>query len=446
MLGSVPEMLTLSFDGLSPVVTMTTEVSTALALLEEAIGKLPDDTKREGAASLLIQAQTRLEDVMKAKLAHDKARKPAEQAQLALRLYDETAEAVLSSLYQQVEANFAKYYRILHEEDEGDFRAELRRQAGSVDIDVDFYGRGLFPPGAYHSEGHQDGMGLCLYLALMQQVLGKAFSFAVLDDVVMSVDSSHRHELCRLLKQHFPGTQFILTTHDKVWLGQLHSSGLVAKNATLVFSRWSVDHGPFLAGARDVWDEIQAHLDADRVSDGAAMLRRHLEEVSLDLADRLRAEVPLRIDCRYELEDLLPRATSRWKDLLGKAITAAQSWGDNELKTTVQARKESFMDAIKASNVERWAINSAVHYNQWANFSREDFLPVVAAFRNLLAGFCCLRCGLWLYLSPQTPGASTLRCPCGTDTLNLDPRPRDIPLNPAGPSQRQSAPPGSPSA
>lgn len=59
-------------------------------------------------------------------------------------------------------------------------------------------------------------MGLCLYLALMKHTLGDRFTFAVLDDVLMSVDAGHRREVCRLLKSEFPRTQFILTTHDRV--------------------------------------------------------------------------------------------------------------------------------------------------------------------------------------------------------------------------------------
>ncbi len=82
---------------------------------------------------------------------------------------------------------------------------------------MNFYDRGLFAPGAYHSEGHQDGMGVCLYLALMKQLFGARFSLALLDDVVMSVDSGHRYQFCKLLKKHFPETQFIITTHDRLW-------------------------------------------------------------------------------------------------------------------------------------------------------------------------------------------------------------------------------------
>jgi len=68
--------------------------------------------------------------------------------------------------------------------DEDTFEARLTPSMGKLGFDVDFYGRGHFPPGAYHSEGHQDGMGLCLYLALMRHLLGDGFSLAVLDDVL----------------------------------------------------------------------------------------------------------------------------------------------------------------------------------------------------------------------------------------------------------------------
>lgn len=61
-------------------------------------------------------------------------------------------------------------------------------------------------------------MGLCLYLALMKRALEDGFTLAVLDDVLMSVDAGHRREVCSLLKTKFPKTQFILTTHDQVWL------------------------------------------------------------------------------------------------------------------------------------------------------------------------------------------------------------------------------------
>jgi hypothetical protein len=59
-----------------------------------------------------------------------------------------------------------------------------------------------------------------------------------------------------------------------------------------------------------------------------------------------------------------------------------------------------------------------VHYNEWANFGRKDFEPVIAAFKSLLECFRCDDCGSWLYASPK-PMPESLRCACNKVTLNL---------------------------
>jgi hypothetical protein len=108
-------------------------------------------------------------------------------------------EEELNALYDEVEKDFSAFYRAINEDDESTFTAKLTPSEGKLDLEVNFYERGLFPPAAYHSEGHQDGMGVCLYLALMKRLFGDKFTFALLDDVVMSVDSGHRYQFCKLL-------------------------------------------------------------------------------------------------------------------------------------------------------------------------------------------------------------------------------------------------------
>src|SRR5262249_46665503 len=132
--------------------------------------------------------------------------------------YNDVSTKVLEDVYAAVEKDFTAYYRIINSDDEQSFEGKLTPSPAKLAFDVDFYGRGKSPPGAYHSEGHQDGMGLCLYLALMRHTLGDQFTFAVLDDVLMSVDTGHRREVCTLLRTEFPKTQFVLTTHDQIWL------------------------------------------------------------------------------------------------------------------------------------------------------------------------------------------------------------------------------------
>ena len=303
-------------------------------------------------------------------------------------------------------------------------RSGLTPSEGRLDFDVNFYERGLFPPGAYHSEGHQDGMGVCLYLALMKRLFAKSFTIALLDDVVMSVDSGHRYQFCKLLKTHFPDTQFIITTHDRLWAEQMKSAGLVTAKTSLAFHSWTVDTGPLVESNADIWDEIATALAKGKVETAAHGLRHHLEYASRQLADQLGARPIFRADGNYDLGELLPNVLSRAKDVYGKAADAAQSWGNAAAKEAALERKATLSSSSGASNVEQWAVNKAVHYNEWANFGKKDFEPVVTAFKELLECLRCKDCQSWLYVSPRGGSPDSLRCQCSTVSLNLKAKPK----------------------
>jgi alkanesulfonate monooxygenase SsuD/methylene tetrahydromethanopterin reductase-like flavin-dependent oxidoreductase (luciferase family) len=181
-------------------------IATILSTLAGRVAELPEPSAQNAAAALLSVAQERLTTLRSANAAHGRA---ADQSRIAGRIsaiYAEETEAALEAIYQKVQIRFSELYRQLNAEDESAFEAEMKQDKASLDFKVDFYKRGKFPPGAYHSEGHQDSMGLCLYLALMDHLQGKRFTFAVLDDVLMSVDTGHRREVTRMLKAEFPGS------------------------------------------------------------------------------------------------------------------------------------------------------------------------------------------------------------------------------------------------
>jgi recombinational DNA repair ATPase RecF len=221
---------------------------------------MPDQSESVSAQSFLAVAQERLSVFWRRRREFEAARSADIVAQAAYRSYCDATEAALSELYSNVEQQFESYYRFINAEDEANFTAKLGPSEGKLDLHVDFYGIGMFPPLAYHSEGHQDGMGVCLYLALVKQLLGAEFRFAVLDDVVMSVDSSHRRKFCTLLMSIFPETQFIITTHDQVWARQMQSAGLVGRKSLARFDGWTVNDGPHVAESGDLWGDIDVNL------------------------------------------------------------------------------------------------------------------------------------------------------------------------------------------
>ncbi|MEA2014352.1 MAG: chromosome segregation protein SMC, partial [Thermodesulfobacteriota bacterium] len=191
-----------AFLPLSETITVLTNMPTippavlsTISKLEKAVVALPEPTKQDSTREWLTVAQERLEvwrDAMrKQKVAKDQVQK----ARQVSDIYNATSDILLSGIYATVEKDFSAIYQFINQDDEDEFKAKLIPSMGKLGFDVDFYGRGFFPPGAYHSEGHQDSMGLCLYLALMRYLQGSKFTFAVLDDVLMSVDIGHRRKV-----------------------------------------------------------------------------------------------------------------------------------------------------------------------------------------------------------------------------------------------------------
>jgi|SRR5262245_50391583 len=158
----------------------------------ETVKAKPDQTATLAAQTFLTTAQLRLDDYRAAMRKEESAKAAAAAGKAAYDTYCSVFEQARNTLYQEVQEDFSTFYKELNCDDETEFTAKFTPSESKLDLEVNFYERGLFPPGAYHSEGHQDGMGVCLYLALMKRLFGDRFALALLDDVVMSVDSDHR--------------------------------------------------------------------------------------------------------------------------------------------------------------------------------------------------------------------------------------------------------------
>lgn len=395
------------------------DLSAVRNALAAAIKAIPEPTKQDAAREFLVLVQERLELYRTARLKVAAGKVRSDRAAKVSTTYGEVTTASLENIYKDVETAFSGYYRKINEEDESAFTAKLLPSIGKLGFDVDFYGRGHFPPGAYHSEGHQDGMGFCLYLALMTHLLGKNFTFSVLDDVLMSVDAGHRRQVCTLLKENFPNTQFVFTTHDEIWLRHMKSEGLIKGRNFAHFRTWTVDLGPTEWDDRDVWGEIDAYLAKGDVRAAAALLRHYLEHFAKEACDRLRASVEFRGDAQFVLSDLLPNATSALGDLLKKAKVAANSWNQKDVIEEINTLEAAFAEAKLKTNHDNWQVNAAVHFNAWADLKKEDFTPVVTAFKAFTGSFICVTCEEMYYVAPDRGKKEALRCGCGELNLNL---------------------------
>lgn len=397
------------------------DLTPTIAAIETGVAAIPEPSKQDAARDFLIIGQEKLTQYRDARQKLAIAKRRSERATKAFELYGIVVTEALETVYNQVEAQFETYYRKINHDDESEFTAKLLPSIGKLGFDVDFYGRGQFPPGAYHSEGHQDGMGLCLYLALMNHLQGANFAFAVLDDVLMSVDVGHRREVCTLLKQVFPDTQFVFTTHDEIWLKHMRSEGLIKSRNFAHFRTWHVDIGPKEWDNSDVWTETAAYLAKNDVRSAAALLRHYLEYFAKEACDRLRANVEFRGDAAFTLGDLLPNAVQELGSLLKKAKAAANSWNQVHVIESVSTRETAFNTAKAKVNHDKWQVNAAVHFNEWDNLQKADFEPVVTAFKELTDAFKCATCEEMFFVTPAREQKEALRCGCAALNLNLRP-------------------------
>lgn len=400
------------------------------AFLDDDVARVSEELRAHSAAAIpAITHEQRAWDIL-TRLVDHLTEVQQQEKQLAADSVRETRaaalrdsfvsarDAVLNELYEEVKGRFEVLYRQLHEDDEGHFNARLSHDGASLDLEVDFFGRGLYPPHALHSEGHQDSMGLCLYLALAEHVNRGVVGITVLDDVVMSVDAGHRKRLCRVLATEFPDMQFLITTHDRSWAQQLRTEGVVQAGGVVRFLGWTVDAGP-RTDNRDLWQQIEEQLERDEPSGAAAGLRRGMEEFFGTLCENLQAMVPYRAGGQYTLGDLFAAGCGQYNKLMREAKAVAQAWGDQDLGLRLEEAESTARQCLLRTQAEQWGLNPAVHYDAWHQLEASDLRDIVDAFKDLHDVFRCSLCNGMLYLSTVGLERQALRCACQGVNWNL---------------------------
>lgn len=343
------------------------------------------------------------------------------RAEILKESYLNARDKVLRNLYDTIRERFEELYKKIHGLDEDQFKSNLEPDGAGIKFEVDFYGKGNYPPHALHSEGHQDSMGICLYLALAEKVNEGLINLIILDDVVMSIDSGHRRSICNILKSFFPHFQFIITTHDKTWMNQLKTEKVILSKNLIEFYNWNIKTGPKHNNLEtDIWVNIYDYLNKRNIPNAAFTLRRGLEQFFSIICDNLQVKVVYKINGRYELGNFLSPAISIYKKLLKKAKISAESWGKKEEFEELNTQSSIVSQIFSRTHAEQWAVNAAVHYNNWADLSLNDFEPVVEAFEDLCQLFLCNECGGYIQLLKDSSMQDVnISCACGGFYWNL---------------------------
>lgn len=337
----------------------------------------------------------------------------AEKAAFLLETYDTSQATVLNELFTSISDRFTEFYKAMHIDDEKDFSAVLNNDGAAVNMSVDFYGQGQFPPMAFHSEGHQDSMGIALFFALMEKLTTSESGLVVLDDVVMSVDIEHRKNFCRLLKKFFPTRQFIITTHDTVWAKNLVNEGVVERKNSIQFLYWNVTEGPVMVVGQDVWNTSRAKAEVD-LHGASAFFRREMECFFENVCDKLHARVRYNNVHKWDYGQYMNAAYKELQDLIKKAEQQARDFKNTEALDKLGSLSSTLKTQISAVSADNWVTNALIHFNPDYEISKTEFLAAVDALEQFCHSFECSKCDATLTATYTGENPVALMCKCGS--------------------------------
>jgi energy-coupling factor transporter ATP-binding protein EcfA2 len=161
----------------------------------------------------------------------------------------------------------------------------------AIDIGLKFYGLDQDSPRLTLSEGYRNSLGLCIFLAMAKrEAIDDVPLF--LDDVVVSLDRSHRGMVVELLEKQFADRQVIILTHDRDWYVELRHL-LDAKTWTFKALRpyETPDVGIRWSHTTTTFGDARAQLD--KRPDSAGNDARKIMDTELSLvAERLQIRMP----------------------------------------------------------------------------------------------------------------------------------------------------------
>jgi len=304
---------------------------------------------------------------------------------LASKMYttfSEIKKSKMEEIYKSIAGNVNAFYSALHPNDpHGNIELNVApSRRASTELKIESFGIAKEDPRAFTSEGHQDSLGLCIFLAFVKK-FNEGCNLIVLDDVVSTIDAQHRELICELLFKEFKDYQLIITTHDGIWYEQLRSHqracGIDGKFKNLEIIRWEPETGPIIEPFKPRWERIQKRIDSSDKPGAGNEGRQYLEWLLKKICQVTRAPVPFEIDGKYVVFDLWDSAKQRVSKLVK----------DHEFRDKVLQRFQGLEATIIMGNL-------LSHDNPLAHtVSIEEIKRFCEAVHELNNVFSCPNCG-----------------------------------------------------
>ncbi len=270
----------------------------------------------------------------------------------------------------------------------------------AIDIGLKFYGVEQESPRLTLSEGYRNSLGLCIFLAMAKREADKDRPL-FLDDVVVSLDRSHRGMIVELLEKEFSGRQVIILTHDREWYTELRQQ-LDGKNWVFktLLPYETPDIGIRWSHKTTTFDDARAQLKER--PDSAGNDARKIMDVELALiAERLRIWLP------YQ------RADKNDKRMAHEFLERFAADGKKCFEKKAGNEYEAATDAIYAFEQADTLLIS------WANRASHtfDLVPpeatkLIDACEKALNSFKCSLCDKWIWFA-DAEGPECVQCQCG---------------------------------
>ncbi|MFH1560214.1 MAG: AAA family ATPase [Chloroflexota bacterium] len=243
------------------------------------------------------------------------------RARYVFDTFSDCKKSEVTRVYEAIEADVRNFYERLHpDEPRSEFQLVLSQtRRASTELRIKAFGQEHTDPRAFKSEGHLDSLGLCIFLSFVKHFTA-GWPFVVLDDVIMSIDSSHRGRVAELLLTEFSGWQLVVTTHDEIWFEEFvnheRAYGKEGQFLNRRIHRWSLGEGAVVQPYRPRWERILDKLGAADKTGAANDGRQSLEWILMEICVSIMAQVPLKRDARYTVQDLIGPAQQRLTKLL----------------------------------------------------------------------------------------------------------------------------------
>ncbi|MEZ4240549.1 MAG: AAA family ATPase [Myxococcota bacterium] len=353
---------------------------------------------RERAVADLLWAREAVPAWCRAQRAAERAEAAAERGKRLHTLAQEARRGAAREVLEATADDVTDIYRAFHAEEAPlAVRVEVKASASSsAKLLVDYLDRRGEDPRGLLSEGHLDTLGLALFFGMHRRQRG-GFGLLLLDDVLGTIDATHRERILRWLMRELSDQQLVVTTHSRQWWEWMRNVARTEGAGGRFRFREVTSTADGVSGLVDMEtrvERLKRGLAEAAPPDDIGRLAGALLEAELQ-AFRVRwgLAVPARRDERYTIGDIWPVMNRKLR----------------KVRPSFRERVGGVREVIDGMGIIR---NWTAHANAWEDLTRAE----ARAFAEAVLGFCeamaCPTCGRWLEVDGEAVMCGK-RCPEG---------------------------------